>query len=323
MLYTARLGLLAAWLVLTGMKVKHFLSEPTVLQPRLDRLDRDDRKFDKMPYVSVFTDDGFHDYLSYDLSDGYERVKLSNQTLIEFIRSHSLSLAELSGQSGLLSEEERKRRMNETTILKFNEKWSVTLDADLARGATRVVDRYAFLRLPRYKDFMAPKDKQTVGKAFGEDYYRLYFHGRSCFFAFASTISSSVMIENATSIPRIELKIDRVENLNLRREPCEEDPAYEYDECIRKCFLKWLNCSLYGNEKGRGKPTCMAYDLESYHDYFFTFFSGKAFNRLIVAGVENPAFKIASATTTWLVNGQLLILYLISIFASRRCVTPR
>ena len=274
-LYTARLGLLAAWLVLAGMKVKHFLSEPTVLQPRVDRLDRDDRKFDKMPYVSVFTDNGFHDYLSYDLSDRYERVKLSNQTLIEFITSHSLSLAELSGQSGLLSEEERKRRMNQTTIEdEYNNKWSVTLDALLSRGATRVVDRNALLTLPRYKDFMAPKDKPTVGKAFGGDYYRLHFHGRSCFFAFASTISSAVMIENAISIATIELKIERLENLNLRREPCEEDPAYEYEECIRKWFLNGLNCSLYGNEKGRGKPTCMAYDMESYKYYFNSFFLG-------------------------------------------------
>ena len=265
-----RLGLVVAWLVLTGMKVDYFLSQPTILQPRVDR------EFEELPYITVIREEKHastflllwsHVAESFRYETDYSKYRMiRKQSLNEFVRSHSMSLIELSGQSRRsLSEEERKLIINETTSETTSGKWSVTLTDRLDIGATLAMNSSsAAITLHRYTDFVLPMS-DLIGRTKG--YYRLIFHARPCFFRFLRDFHDEVAIENVTSIPAIELNILRMVKLNLRREPCEEDPAYEYQACIRECILNNLNCSLYGNDTGSGKPTCTVDDISEYfHD---------------------------------------------------------
>ena len=285
-LNTVRLGLLVAWLVLTGTKVSHFLSEPTALQSRVDS------DF-QLPYISVFREEsGFPNYMHWVLGsfrDNFTRImELRNQTLLEFVRSHSMSLAELSGETDMLNDEQRKHRFNETTIENSRGNWSVTLTALLNMGATLTPNNApVVLGLPRYTDFIAAEELRDVSKT----YYRLVFHGTPCLFAIQERIDTSVFLGNTTFIPQIRLNIDRLKKLNLRREPCEEDSAYDVSACIRKCLFNRINCSLYGNETGGGKPTCMFYDLGTYLDYSFSFIADGNIRAADRCGCPQPCIQ--------------------------------
>ena len=206
-LNAVRLGLLTAWLVLTGMKISYFSSEPTVLHSRVDD------EFE-LPYITVLrTENGLPSiiywlsgYFSHNRSDSFERMALPNQTLLEFARSHSMSLAELSGETGLLSVEQRKLRLNQTTTENNQGKWSVTVDVLLNTGATlKLEDSPVILRLPRYTDFIAPKELVEDLIYSTKGYYRLYFHDKPCFFAADTSFQDHVTIENTPFNPFIEL----------------------------------------------------------------------------------------------------------------------
>ena len=207
---------------------------------------------------------------------------------------------------GPIKVEERRNFINITTY--YDDfapgKWKAALTSDLDIGATlqpegRLVDLY----LPRYTDFIYIT--QYIHRT--NINYSLILHSEPSYFQYNTGFHRTVYIDNTTDYQAIKLKVQRLVRLNLRREPCEEDPAYNIGECKHKCFLSWLNCSLYGSETDDGKPTCMAYDIASYtrlHQRVFpagptltgyrvsyrvsTYFGELLW--LIAADVHNPAF---------------------------------
>ena len=153
-LNAVRLGLLVAWLGLTGMKVAHFLSEPTALQSRVDHKV-------ELPYITVFAGMNSpspskkkkYPSLSSSWASRFGRQVdwKPHHTLLELVRSQSMSLAELSGETGLLSEEQRKRHPNKTTLRNQYGNWSETITPYLMMGATLTPSEFkVVLRLPRH-----------------------------------------------------------------------------------------------------------------------------------------------------------------------------
>ena len=189
------------------------------------------------------------------------------ETLLSFLKSDQLSLTELSGNSTFLSKEQRKRYINQTTLENLYGKWSVTITPDLYMGATLALSgTEVIMRLPRKDDssihwYLWPYDAL----------YRLVFHSEPYFLN--SDYSREVYIDGVKSnLQSIELSIDRLIKLNLKRDPCEKDPAYDINACQYNCFSKWIFCSLYGNGPD-GKPVCMKSDYDLYKKLYSKFFN--------------------------------------------------
>ena len=281
-LYTVRLGLLVVWLGLTGMKVKHFLSEPTAFQSRVDH------EFE-LPYISVFHAENRYqadiiDSLktrypkdsvellkarSHDIPDQSGKTEHSNQTLLEFVRDHSVTLAAMAPGHNMLSYENLKRRIYPTIFEDRLGTWRVTLTDSLDMGATLKPENPDIsMRLPH------TMSTNGIANERHREYerYSLVFHCKPDYLIFDKSLHKRVFIESKQNVQKIEINIDRSIRLNLRREPCEEDPAYDIKACQYRCMLNQLHCSLYRNETG-GKRTCMDDDWVAYYETYYSFFN--------------------------------------------------
>ena len=259
-----RLGLLAAWLGLTGMKVSHFLSEPTALRSHVD-------ENPDMPYITV-------------IGPPNRQIVTTNQTtLLEYARARDLNIYELSGNMYRLYRMlERgfdiKNAKNITTYEDGDGMWNIILTSRLGIGATLTPNRKRNMVLLRH--FYVYDSDDLFRHIYPPELrYFVYFHGEPHFFGFDDRFHSSVSIKNTTEPQSIKLKVQRQVKLNLRREPCEEDPTYEIGECRRKCFLSWLKCRLHGTQTDDGKPVCMEDDLLLYARSVKFFFRGDSYKR--------------------------------------------
>ena len=305
-LNAVRFGLFAAWLALTGMKVAHFLSEPTVLQSRVDGNG-------ETPYITVIrAESGFTvfeqlfrrqhafyvaqafmaiqkqlvqlGYAPIGSIPDYDIIPIPNQTLLEYVTVHSMTLCELSGRTPAeTNSSDRKRHRNITATSDEYGNWTAALTSPLDIGATLTPNRgssFVQLRLPHYNDSIDyrglrlpplkgdPLDPSNV-------FYLLVFHSQPSYFQSHRDFQSSIVIKNATNEQTFELTVQRLVKINLKREPCEEDPTYDIAECRRKCLFDWLYCTLYESQTDGGKPVCMASDLISYGKSFDRFFFDK------------------------------------------------
>ena len=253
-LNTVRLGLLVAWLVLTGMQVSHFVSEPTSLRSHVDE------HFD-MPYITV-------------IGPQKRQIVTPNQTLLEYVRARGLSIYELSGNRYNRRGLDIKNATNITTYEDNNGKWNIILTWQLDIVATLTPHRN---RNPNVLWLKHLYENDSDGQF--RYTYPLVFHGEPHFFDFDDRFHSVVAIKNMTEGQSIKLKVQRKVKLNLRREPCEEDPTYEIGVCRHKCFLSWLKCRLHGTQTDDGKPVCMASNLDNYTHSLNLFFHGHRLGR--------------------------------------------
>ena len=265
--HALQLVLLAAWLSLTGLQITHFLSEPTAVQSRLDH------KF-KPPFITVIPIRPMPKRITRILEKGTEEERselLANQTLIEFIRAHSLSLAEFSGVANV-TDERRQQDKNETTLKDFSGTWKLTTYRSTQISATLNLSGSAVvLTLPRNTDLV-----KGIGSNETIHYlYWIVFHSENNFWRFDTELHTYLPVKNASHHQDIKVAVEREVDLNLRRQPCVEDPAYFITECQRKCFLNRVNCSLGNMDRGETsmKPLCTASEYPSYvkgvHEFFY------------------------------------------------------
>ena len=244
--------LLAAWLGLTGLKVYHYLSEPTALQSRLDH------KF-KPPYISVMPWT-VPSRIKNVIKNGTEQERMElfgNQTLLDFYRSYGLALAEYAGITNM-TDDERRQKINQTTIKDHNGIWKQTVALDQYMGATLAPSLPVMLTLPRNAESYSFLGSQYV--------FFVMFHSDPEIWMYDPAEHSYLPVRNVSQHRDVRISVERHINLNLRRLPCEENPNNTIAVCQRKCFLESMNCSIEGDDRNGtgGKPMCMASDYTWY-----------------------------------------------------------
>ena len=241
LLRVVQLILLVSWLVLTALKIDHFLSEPTALRSRLDS------EF-QPPYVTIFPALALPLPVANVVAHGTPQQQnelFANQTLDEFIRLYSMPMVKRVRFEEALSQEENG------TTLPNRVSWRIVRRCDGAEGVTMTPTEPAefFVRAPRNTAFRALHPKSY--------YYALVLHGDRDFFRFDPYLHSLLQIRNEASHPNVKIVVEREEKLNLRRQPCDPDPNYGIAECERRCFMARLGCSMERDET-KMKPLCMA-----------------------------------------------------------------
>ena len=265
-----RLVVLAAWLGLTGMKIKHFVSEPTALRSHLDH------EF-KTPSITIIPIQPMSKRTIRIIDEGSEEERselYANQTLYEFLRAHSLTLADFSGATDRNTTDEKQgQERNETTLEDYQGTWKLTVYQNTVISATLTPSRSTmYLSLPRITNLV-----RGIGSNDTIHYlYWIVFHSEDHFWRYDSELHTYLPIKNVSHHQDIKLSVERVVGLDLRRQPCVEDPGYFITECQRKCFLDQANCSL-GNmdsEETDEKPICNASDYSWYKEGMAEFLYG-------------------------------------------------
>ena len=248
--YTLQIILVGTWLGLTGLKIAHFLSEPTAVQSRLDH------KF-KPPSITVLPSPLLPKEITRIVRHGSdeERQELfGNQTFFDFISEHALALEEVVGGVTNKTEENRAHKRNETTLKDGRGTWKLTTYVDIQVVITLHPTRSTVtLTLPRRSDILEGLDS--------DDYcYWITLHREEDFWSYDPDFHTYLVLKNVSYHQDIKVTIEREVRLDLRRQPCEKDPAYFKTNCMRKCFLSQLNCSMGSADTGdtNMKPPCMA-----------------------------------------------------------------
>ena len=230
LLYTVHLSLLVGWLVLTGIKIGHFLSEPTALQSRLDSDFRP-------PFVSIFPGGAFGSISSSTPMDLNEHLILIRDSWIENLRDSETQCAYL----------------NEANTEETRYKWPIFPHTRIF-GVTTIPEDLSdfYLCLPM---------KGAIRKLIGTTIisYYVVLHSDRHVFSYDPDVDAILRIENNVCHRHIEVTIDREEKLNLRRLPCNPDTSYSLGTCQRRCYMDWINCSL-GETQNSMKTLCQEDD---------------------------------------------------------------
>ena len=260
-LQAARLLLLASWVVLTGHQLKHYLSEPTALRPRID--------WDfAPPFLTVVPAKPLPRRVARVVENGTaeeRRALYGNQTLLDFIKEHSLTLAQLIGEeAGAESGDDGRAQTEAVGRFGF---WRLIRTGVGVTGATLEPNSsQLFLSLPRNTEF----EMDLGGGPAGQYCCWVIVHSTRDFFKLDMDRHAFFPIRNVFDNPDVQLTVSRDERLNLRRLPCERDPAYSEPDCERRCFLGSLRCSLE-TDRPAGRPACMAADYQWFTRQFRRF----------------------------------------------------
>ena len=140
-----------------------------------------------------------------------------------------------------MTDEKRGREGNETTLKGRYGTWKLTVYKNIEIGATLAPSKpTVFLTLPRNTNLVRGIGNNTTMHYL----YFLAFHSENYYWSFNSELHAYLLARNASHHQDIKLSVERVVDLNLRRQPCVEDPGYSLAECQQKCFMNRVNCSL-------------------------------------------------------------------------------
>ena len=273
MKYALQFVLLVAWLCLTGLKVKHFLSEPTAFRSHLDHMF-------KFPSITIVPINPMLKRIIRIIKEGSEEERselFANQTLLEFVRSHSLTLAEVAGYGSTIDEKQR-REGNETTLEDYQGTWKLNVYRNIHITVTLNPSRpRVLLTLPRKTNLL----RGFGGEDLAQYLYPIVFHSEDYFWTYDLELHTYLRARNMSHHQHIKVTIEREVGLDLRRQPCVKDRAYFLAECQWKCFLERVNCSMGSNDSASGatsgKPLCTASDFSWYSKEVTEFWKGSEY----------------------------------------------
>ena len=239
-IHAVQLSLLVVWLVLTGIKIAHFLSQPTALQFRLDT------EF-QPPFVTVFPgsmeafpdcsdeeveeieegeyyEDSDHDSEvspgpsnSSDVLGSSRPPQNSSQSLKEFLLSNSDPW-----MKSVLNANDLCSRKNSDKTRKTMSSWPV-VNSDGVVGVTMAPCGLSGFRLNLTLDPLTVRQGEETPTI----YYNVILHGERDFFRYDPGIHAILAVENRR-YRDMKITVDRDEKLNLKRQPCDPDPGLQY-----------------------------------------------------------------------------------------------
>ena len=237
-------ALIATWLILTGLKIQEYLSEPTATKTTWEKSD----------YMPPFTICPAIKATVLDVGTDPER---ENDTLLDVFRDLSLEPDDMLPHLKESEENSKEFTSCKDDCLVF--KRSIDYNAGrscLTSKAKLELVFHAFLQINPWHDrdefysfftydIIFHSHPEFTGTTYGEDYeYHLSVAQRGI----------SVLITT-----------DRQIQVNLRRDPCIEDSNYNIRLCEQQCFFDWINCSMHDNT-GSNKKRCMASDAKWYKE---------------------------------------------------------
>ncbi|KAF0312340.1 Acid-sensing ion channel 1 [Amphibalanus amphitrite] len=98
--------------------------------------------------------------------------------------------------------------------------------------------------------------------------YELLLHGSEEFWGSPVAGMDTYQVTNDTTLTEVLVTVDREVRPNLRRAPCEADPAYSVTDCQRRCFFDWLHCRMEEEDNPNdSRPLCRGGEAFPY-DFF-------------------------------------------------------
>ena len=242
--YLLVLVLVVTWLSFTGLKVLEFLSEPTATKTLWQR-----KNF--MPPFTICPA-----LRTTSLSEGGDPDR-ENDTLMELFRDLSLSPEDM-----LLDLETPED--NSSEFVSCNDYGCVDFktSVDYNIGGTCLTSKAKSLDLRQLVLQPNPLYEHELENPLT---YDLVFHGHPDFVGDRFVEDPTYYLSAAQRGVAITVTTDRRIEVNLRRDPCADDPNYSKRLCERQCFFDWLNCSMHGDHD-TNKPRCMASDAEWYEE---------------------------------------------------------
>ena len=234
------LALTIAWLSLTGLKIVEYLSEPTATKISWER----------GSYLPPFTI--CPTVRTTSLEEGNDPDR-ENDTLLKLFRDLSLRPEDML-QSVF-------DNSSEFTLCRNFGCVDFKTSVDYLEGGTCLTSKAAdilsfdltLMTNPLYEN---PYTDNPIA-------YDFVFHGHPEFIGDVYLQDPTYYLSAAQRGIHVTVTIDRQIEVNLRRDPCTDDPTYSKRLCERQCFFDWLKCSMHGDDD-TNKPRCMASDADWY-----------------------------------------------------------
>ena len=244
-------ALLAGWLAVTWGRVKLFLSEPTATRIYWER------SFQR-PAFSVCPHTAMNVSVLSLFDDSAEKARealIGNLSLQEFIRTSSLQVVDMV--EGLNETDEYRADAGTQVFTEYYGTWKTSWNyVEGGACATLTPKSYTLdvehLRLRRQPQFESSWKGSAVYS------YNVIIHGNSEYWGLPVADMETYIVTNETTREEVYITIDREVKPNLRRAPCESDPAYNIATCQRRCYFAWISCRMEEDAADDGRPLCMA-----------------------------------------------------------------
>ena len=250
-------ALFVAWLVVAWGRISLFLSEPTATKMHWE-------KTSQPPAISICPLAQMNKTTDLVIRHGSKKDQealTGNLSLQEFIRTSGLRLVDMI--SGLDKTDEYKANPSTQVFTTDYESWKTSVDYFYG-GVCATLASYSgigaielFLRRQPEYEYTWPGIAAS---------YKVILHGNSEYWGWYTLNMTDCIITNETTREELVITIDREVKPNLRRAPCESDPAYNIMTCKRHCYFDRISCRMEEDADDDGRPLCMASQAPDYFD---------------------------------------------------------
>ena len=255
--YAVLSALFVAWLVVAWGRISLFLSEPTATKIYWE-------KTFQRPAISICPQSPMNNNVMSAIYDDSEEEKVAifgNLSLKELIRTSGLQLVDMIESLNETDEYKANARTQVFTI--YYGYWKTSLNYVLGGAcATLTPGPYTMdiqhLLLRRQPEFEGGWKGSAVYS------YNVIIHGNSEYWGSPVSGMETYIVTNETTREELFVTIDREVKPNLRRAPCEPDPAYNILTCQRHCYFDCINCRMEEDADDDGRPLCMASQAPEY-----------------------------------------------------------